>query len=98
MCRNNLPGNIVPQCQLKSETRAVPQYKVRKVRTCVLGSSDFASSTRECELLRTGGHKSGNSENGTAAYLITSVSSPPVSYNTIQYNEISNTLTLFVFM
>ncbi len=48
------------------ETVAVSQYQVRKVRTCVLGSSDFASSTRECELLRTGGHKSGNSANGTS--------------------------------
>ncbi len=38
---------------------AVSQYQVRKFRICVLGSSDFASSTRECELLRTGGWKSG---------------------------------------
>ncbi len=73
---------------------AVSQYQVRKVRTCILGSSDFASSTQECELLRTGGHKSGNSANGTAAYLITSVSSPPVIYTVLQYNEISNKLPL----
>ncbi len=31
-------------------TEVVSQYQVHKVRTCVLGSSDFASSTRECEL------------------------------------------------
>ncbi len=38
--------------------------------------------------LNTGGHKSGNSANGTAAYLITSVSSPKLStlyYNTTKY-------------
>ncbi len=81
-----------------NETRAVSQYQVRKVRTCVLGSSDFASSTQECELLRTGGHKSGNSANGTAVYLITSVSSPKLStlyYNTTKYDIKHHCLLLF---
>ncbi len=59
------------------------QYQVHKVRTCVLGSSDFGRT---------------NSANGTAAYLITSVSSPLVIYTVLQYNEIYNTLPLFVFM
>ncbi len=84
-------------CGLLIKIRAVSQYQVRKVRTCVLGSSDFASSTRECELSRTGGHKSGNSANGTAAYLITSVSSPKLStlyYNMTKY-DIKHHLFLF---
>ncbi len=77
---------------------AVSQYQVRKARTCVLGSSDFASSTRECELPRTGGHKSGNSANGTEAYFITSVSSPKLStlyYNTTKYDIKHHCLFLF---
>ncbi len=78
-----------------SKSKAVSQYQVRKVRTCVLGSSDFTSSTRECELLRTGEHKSGNSANGTAVYLITSVSSPVLQYDEIRYQT---PLPLFVFM
>ncbi len=75
-------------------TWAVSQYQVRKVRSCVLGSSDFPSSTREW----TGEHKSGNSANGTAAYLITSVSSP--IYTVLQYDEIryQTPLPLLVFM
>ncbi len=87
--------SCVQSCLLQvAMSLAASQYQVRKVRTCVLGSSDFASSTQECELPRTGGHKSGNSANGTAAYLITSVSSPPVIYTELQYKEISNTLPL----
>jgi len=87
--------SCVQSCLLQvAMSLAVSQYQVRKVRTCILGSSDFASSTQECELPRTGGHKSGNSANGTAAYLIISVSSPPVIYTVLQYNEISNTLPL----
>ncbi len=73
-------------------TKAVSHYQVRKVRSCVLGSSDFASSTR------TGGHKSSNSANGTAAYLITSVSSPklsPLYYNTTKYDIKHHCLFLF---
>ncbi len=80
------------------KTVAVSQYQVRKVRTCILGSSDFTSSTQECELPRTGGHKSGNSANGTAAYLITSVSSPKLStlyYNTTKYDIKHHCLFLF---
>ncbi len=75
------------------KTWAVSQYQVRKVRTCVLGSSDFTSSTRECELPRMGEHKSGNSANGTAVYLI--VSSPVLQYDEIRYQT---PLPLFVFM
>ncbi len=79
-------------------TKAVSQYQVCKVRTCVLGSSDFPSSTRECELPRTGELKSGNSANGTAVYLITSVSSPKLStlyYNMTNYDIKHHCLYLF---
>ncbi len=79
-------------CKLNLSSRstlAVSQYQVRKVRTCVLGSSDFA---------RTGGHKSGNSANGTAVYLITSISLPKLStlyYNTTKYDIKHHCLFLF---
>jgi len=48
-----------------TRTLTVSQYQLRKVRTCVLGSSDLASSTQENELPRTRGRKSGSSANGT---------------------------------
>ncbi len=62
-------------CMCSPECVAVSQYQVCKVQNCVLSILDFASSTWECELPRTGGHKSGKSANGTAAFLLTSVSS-----------------------
>ncbi len=75
-------------------------YGSLRVRVRIFGpvktsSSDFASSTRECELPRTGGHKSSNSANGTAAYLITSVSSPTLYYNTTKYDIKHHCLFLF---
>ncbi len=85
---NSVPGGPEPW--------AISQYQVRKVRTCVLGSSDFAISTRECELPRTGGHKSGNSANGTAVYLITSARLSYLHFITIRRN-ISNTTASFCF-
>ncbi len=84
--------SLVGYCHVSSLVCHVSSHVIG--RFSILGSSDFASSTQECELPRTGGHKSGNSANGTAAYLITSVSSPPVIYTVLQYNEISNTLPL----
>ncbi len=48
-----LPMNVV-------KTRCRHVLTLSKVWTCILGSSDLARSTRECELLRTGGNKSGN--------------------------------------
>ena len=36
-------------------THSVSQYQVRQVWTCVLGSLDLVSSTREYKLQRTGG-------------------------------------------
>ncbi len=93
---SNTPDSTHQLISRDCKTWAVSQYQVRKVRTCVLGSSDFASSTRECELPRTGGHKSGNSANGTAVYLITSVSSPnTVLHNTTKYNIKHHCLSLF---
>ncbi len=92
---NDKSTKIPPQSSLWSMTLSVSQYQVRKVWTCVLGISDFTSSTRECDLLRTGGHKSGNSANGTAVYLITSVSSPTLYYNTMKYDIIHHCLFLF---
>ncbi len=87
--------NVSPRPIFQGALWAVSQYQVHKVRTCVLGSSDFASSTRECELPRTGGHKSGNSANGTAVYLITSVSSATLYYNTTKYDIKHHCLFLF---
>ncbi len=43
-------------------TISVSQYQLRKVQTCILGSLNLASSTRECELLRMGGLKSSKGE------------------------------------
>ncbi len=68
---------------------------IRRFSISSTQSSDFASSTRECELLRTGGHKSSNSANGTAVYLITSVSSPTLYYNTTKYDIKHHCLFLF---
>ncbi len=42
-------------------TISVSQYQLRKVQTCILGSSNLSSSAWECKL------KSSNSASGTAA-------------------------------
>ncbi len=68
----------------------VSQYQVRKCRTCILGSSDFASPTQECELPGMGWRKSGSSANGTPAYFIAHLgycNFPHCIYNKTKYDK-----------
>ncbi len=82
----------------------VSQYNIYIYANFGLCSSDFTSSTQECELPRTGRCKSGNSAKSSVGYLIMSVSLPWLYcnfphciYNETKYDIKHHFLSTFSF-